>query len=214
MQATRSARATPTGSSSMLWRGALALGLTLLIAACGGGSDTVAPVVPAPPPAAGSVSGTVVVASNGAALAGVSVTAAGRSASTAADGSYTLTGVPPSDGVVISFALAGHAKSVLTLPVIADATARANARLTPVGATQSFDAAMAATIAVAGITSRRSSVSWASPSFGSPNTSNGQDQTPRAPTRRFRGLGAPAEFRCARIRRRAGNGRRVRGRGR
>ena len=148
MQATRSGSATPAPSSSAGWYGPLALALLLLMAACGGGSDPVVPVVPVA--TTGSISGTVVVSSTGAALAGVAVTAAGRTASTAADGSYTLTDVPPSDGAVIAFALAGHARSVLTVPVASAATARANARLTPVGATQSFAAATAATITVAG----------------------------------------------------------------
>ena len=125
--------------------GLLVIALTL--GACGGGEDG----TPVPPPATtGTVSGTVVASSNGASLAGVAVTAAGRSASTAADGTYTLTEVPAGDGTVISFELAGHVKGVLTVSVAAGATARAIARLTPVGATQSFDAATAATVMVAG----------------------------------------------------------------
>lgn len=119
------------------------MALMLVIAACGSGSES-------PMPATGTVSGTVVVSSTGAALAGVAVTSAGRSASTAADGSYTLTEVPPGDGKVVAFELAGHAKGMLIVSVAAGATARANARLTPVGATQSFDAATAATVTVAG----------------------------------------------------------------
>ena len=145
MQATRSGRATPTSSFFSVWRRALACALTLGIAACSGDDG-------APPPAAatGAISGTVVASNTGAALDGVVVTSAGRSASTAADGSYTLTEVPAGDGQVVAFVRAGHAKTVLVVPVAAGATAAANARLTPVGATQSFDAAAATTISVPG----------------------------------------------------------------
>ncbi len=128
-------------------RAVLCASLLGLLTACGGGDDS----APTPPAAVtGTVSGTVVVSSSGAALAGVAVTTAGRSASTAADGSYTLTEVPTGDGQVVSFVLAGHAKGMLTVSVAAGAPTRANARLTPVGATQSFDTATATTISVAG----------------------------------------------------------------
>ena len=148
MQATRSGGATVTDSLRSPWRWSLVVASMLVVAACGGGSDS---TMPAPPVAAtGSVSGTVVVSNSGAALAGVAVTSAGRSASTAADGTYTLTGVPTGDGEVITFELAGHAKGVLAVSVAASATTRANARLTPVGATQSFDAATATTVGVVG----------------------------------------------------------------
>jgi hypothetical protein len=148
MQATRSGGATPTGSLVSPWRWPLVVVLMLVVGACGGGSDSPVPV----PPAAttGSVSGTVVASRTGAALSGVAVTSAGRSASTAADGTYTLTEVPTGDGKVIAFELAGHAKGVLAVSVATGSTTRANARLTPVGATQSFDAATPATITVAG----------------------------------------------------------------
>jgi|GEM_PF-1984839 len=148
MQATRSGDATPTDSSPSRGRWPFVAALMLVVAGCGGGGSYSTP--PPPVTATGSVSGTVVVSSTGAALTGVAVTSAGRSASTAADGSYTLTEVPTGDGKVIAFELAGHAKGVLAVSVAAGATTRANARLTPVGATQSFDAATATTVAVTG----------------------------------------------------------------
>jgi hypothetical protein len=98
----------------------------------------------------GSVSGTVVASRTGAALTGVAVTTAGHSVSTAADGTYTLTDVPTGDAKLVTFELAGHARGVLAVSVAANATARADARLTPVGATQTFDAATATTVVVAG----------------------------------------------------------------
>ncbi len=122
--------------------------MALVVGACGGGSDS--PKQGPTVGTTGSISGTVVASRTGVALSGVTVASAGHSASTAADGSYTLTDVPTGDGKVITFELAGHARGVLAVSVAASAVARANARLTPVGATQSFDAAMATTVAVAG----------------------------------------------------------------
>ena len=148
MQATGSTRSTSNTSSSPLWRWPLAAALTLVIAACGGGSDSPDPAAPATP--TGTVSGKVAASSNGAALAGVAVTSAGRSTSTAPDGAFTLTEVPTGDDKVIAFELAGHAKGMLTVSVAAGATTSANARLTPIGATQAFDAAAAVTVTVAG----------------------------------------------------------------
>ena len=145
MQATRPTGATPTNPSSSPWRWPLAMALMLVLAGCGGDDDGAAT-----PAATGTVSGTVVASGNGAALASVTVTSAARSTSTAADGSYTLTDVPAGDGKVVAFELAGHAKGVRTVSVAEGATARANVRLTPVGATQSFDATTAVTITVPG----------------------------------------------------------------
>ena len=162
MQATRSGGAKQVEESPSLWfrlqhrlrhgPGALTLALVLAISGCGGDSDAPAPVVP--PAATGSVSGTVVASRSGAALAGVAVTSDGRSTSTAADGSYTLTEVPAGDAKLLAFERSGHAKSVLVVAVSPGATARANARLTPIGAAQIFDAAIGATVTVAGSTAQ------------------------------------------------------------
>ena len=123
----------------------------LAIGGCGGDSDAPAAAPPVVPPAAtGSVSGTVVASGTGLALAGVAVTADSRSTSSTADGSYTLTDVPAGAAKVLAFERAGHAKSLLVVAVSAGATARANARLTPIVVAQSFDVAAGATVAVAG----------------------------------------------------------------
>lgn len=128
---------------------ATVVGLMLVLAGCDGNDGN--PAAPPPPVApTGSVSGTVVASGTGAVLAGVAVSSAGRSTSTAGDGSFTLTEVPVASGAVVAFELAGHSKTVVVVPVVEGATARANARLTPVGATQTVDAANAATITVAG----------------------------------------------------------------
>ena len=160
MQATRSGGAKQVEESPSLWfrlqhrlrHGPIALALVLAISGCGGDSD--APVPAVPPAATGSVSGTVVASRSGAALAGVAVTSDGRSTSTAADGSYTLTEVPAGDAKLLAFERSGHAKSVLVVAVSPGATARANARLTPIGTAQTFDAAIGATVTVAGSTAQ------------------------------------------------------------
>jgi len=148
MQAARAGASAPTDSSHSSWRSLFVAALVLLVGACGGGSDAVPSLSNAEQ--TGTISGMVVLSSTGAALGGVAVTASGRSASTAADGSYTLTDVPAGDGKVIAFELAGHAKGVLAVSVATGATTRADTRLTPVGATQSFDAGTATTVVVPG----------------------------------------------------------------
>ena len=121
--------------------------LAFVLVGCDGSDDSGS----TPPAAAtGTVSGRVVVSSTGAPLVGVAVSSTGRSARTAADGSYTLTEVPAGDGNVVAFDLADYARGVVTVSVAATAATRADARLTPVGAKQSVDAATATTVAVAG----------------------------------------------------------------
>ena len=122
----------------------------IAVTACGGGSHSDPTPPPPPPVTTGTVSGTVLDAITGAALAGVAVVSSGRSSSTAADGTYSLTEVPAGDAQIVAFELAGHTKGVRTTAVAVGATSHANARLTPVAATQTFDAANAATITVAG----------------------------------------------------------------
>ena len=109
--------------SLQIWRvlSATVLGLVLVLAGCDDSGDGGS----APPPVAtGTVSGMVVVSSTGASLAGVTVSSAGRSTRTAADGSYTLTDVPSGGGQVITFDLPGHARIVRTEPVATGATKR------------------------------------------------------------------------------------------
>ncbi len=145
---THSIKARPM-NSIFLRRGVCAsvFGLVLMLSGCVFDDDDGTQPAAA---ATGTVSGTVVASGTGAGLAGVAVSSAGRSGSTAADGSYTLTDVPAGDGTVVAFELAGHAKGARIVAVATGATARADARLTPVGATQSFDAATAATLTVPG----------------------------------------------------------------
>ena len=112
-----------------------------VVAGCGGGSS-------APPVATGGVSGLVQSAATGAGLAGVTVTAGGQTATTSGTGSYSLSGVTAGSAVAVKFELAGYASSFRRVAVVADKTATAGARLTPVAATQTVTAADGGTVTV------------------------------------------------------------------
>lgn len=138
-----------TSWASRFWVWCLAA--LLVLSGCGGdggGSDAVATTPGAVSLA--TVSGIVVSSTTGLPLAGVSVTTGSRVATTASDGRYTLTDVPMSDATVIGYELAGHAKGLTKPDFGVPTAATADVRLVPVGATQRFDAATAATVAIAG----------------------------------------------------------------
>jgi hypothetical protein len=123
------------------------LAMGLLVTGCGGGggsSDT--PVDPLTP--TGTLSGTVVSAATGETLPNVQISAGARSATSDAAGHYTLTEVPAADPVVVSFALANHATTFASVPLSAQTSATANARLVPVSTTGSVDAAAGGTVTV------------------------------------------------------------------
>lgn len=128
------------------WVRALVASLAVAsLVACGSSSDE-APVDPAN---TGRVSGLVVSAATGAPLAGATVASGGVSTRSGADGRYTLVGVTPG-AAVLSFSAAGHARNFANATVVVGATAGANARLTPVGATQTVPSATGGTVALAG----------------------------------------------------------------
>ena len=129
----------------------LALGLV----ACGsdgGSSDT--PNPPPPTQAVGTVSGRVLSSATGAGVAGVKVSAGTRSTTSGADGSYSLAQVPAGDPTPLSYELAGYAPAFASVVLADGGTATANPRLLVVGATQTFAAATAATVTVAGSPAR------------------------------------------------------------
>lgn len=124
--------------------------LAAVLVACGGGGDGV-PNTPEPPPPAstGTVSGLAVSAVTGAPMAGVTVQAGTRTATTGADGRYTLASVPPG-AVVLAFTAADHTRAFANATVVVGQTSQAQARLSPVGTRQTYSAAAGATIALAG----------------------------------------------------------------
>ena len=135
--------------------GLIGIGLALTLGACSSGEDP-ACCAPPPPPASavGTVSGTVLSSATGAALPGVKVTAGSRTTTTAADGKYSLGDVPVGDPAPVHFELAGYAPGHASVTLVAQGSANANPRLVPVGATQSFSAAAATTLSIAGSTVR------------------------------------------------------------
>jgi hypothetical protein len=135
--------------SARLAAGLASLALVVL-AACGGGGGGDAPPPTTPPPAAtGSVAGVVLSAATGAPLAGATVRVASASTTSGADGRYTLAGVAPG-AVLVEFSAANHARSFANAAVTANGTARANARLTPVGTRATLAAASGGSVSVPG----------------------------------------------------------------
>src|SRR5262245_53814953 len=73
----------------------------------------------------GNLSGRVTDASTGSGVAGVTVTARGQIATTAADGSYTLNAVPVASSVMITFARTGYVPQSRTTESLASENAQA-----------------------------------------------------------------------------------------
>ncbi|MBX3607032.1 MAG: immunoglobulin domain-containing protein [Piscinibacter sp.] len=118
--------------------------LCLGVAACGGGDD--AP----PPPALGSVSGTVVASSDASPVAGAQVSAGAQSATTDADGRFTLTDVAAGSRVLLKIQAADFLDGLVALPVVANQTAVASARLVRAGTDTVIDPAQASVAGAAG----------------------------------------------------------------
>lgn len=134
-----------SGAWRWLRQGLGALCISIL-AACSSGSGGEDPV---PPPPSGSVSGLVVSSATGLPLAGVAVTSGTASATTGADGRYTLNAVTP-DAAVLAFSVTNHARGFANATVVVGETAAAGVRLTPIAARETYTASAGATIAVPG----------------------------------------------------------------
>lgn len=130
-------------SNSLL---AVALVLTtLLLTACGGGDDSTTP--PPPAPQTGTVTGTVISAMTGTAIAGATVRSGATTVISAADGSYTLTaGV--SERAIISITAAGFAETFQVARLATGRIASLEVQLLPVGVTQSVTIAAGGTVTV------------------------------------------------------------------
>lgn len=129
----------------------VALLSVLLLVGCfdggSGGNDT-PPVNSGPPLISGSLKGFVISAA-GLPLPGAQVTVGGVTATTAADGSYTLADVPASDRVSVQVTLAGYANAFRVAQVLAGETQAVNvARLLSVGVTVDVDPAAGGTVSV------------------------------------------------------------------
>ncbi len=132
---------------------ALGLGLVaaLCMVACGG--DDGAATVEAPPSNT-AMAGTVVDDSTGVGVAGVTVRVGTRSTTTAADGSYRLSGIAAGERVTVVFTSSTYAEGARTALVVAEATTDVPARLVKVGSSSTVDVATGGTVTVAGSTAQ------------------------------------------------------------
>ena len=129
---------------------ALTLMLAATLVACGsGGSDEAVPPPPPPPPVTGTVSGLVVSAATGQPLVGATAMVGALSATTGADGRFTLALVPPG-AVVVAVSAADHTRNFANASVVVGQTASISTRLSRLGVRQTYSAAAGVTVAVAG----------------------------------------------------------------
>jgi hypothetical protein len=98
----------------------------------------------------GAVAGTVIASDTGLALAGAAVSIGSLTATSDAAGQFSMAAVPVGSRLVVTFKHAGYSVSQSIVTVTADAGVATSARLTPVGGTQTFDAAAGATVTVSG----------------------------------------------------------------
>lgn len=119
----------------------------VMAAGCGGGSDGTT----APPPSGtrASVEGTVMNAATGAGIAGATVRSGTATATTGADGRYTLQ-VEPGERVVINAQAPGFAEGTSNTAVVENTTATAVTKLLPVASTATIFDAAGGTVTVPG----------------------------------------------------------------
>lgn len=145
----------------------LSLVCSAVLAACGGGSDTTTtgtppaasnPVVPVVPVvvAADPVTGRVTNAQTGVGLAGITVSVGSVTATTGADGAYSLAGLALGSPVVLSFTGTGFSAQSRSLNALTAETAAqvVNVPLLPVAFTETFDPTVARTSIVPGSTAQ------------------------------------------------------------
>jgi len=121
----------------------------VVLSACGGGGSNSSDTAPASvPPASslplagtpsGAIAGVVVASDTGLPLAGVQVQVAGSTGSTAADGSFSQSGLGSTERQVVRFVRDGYADTFATTAVTSDATASVTGRMVPIAARTTFD---------------------------------------------------------------------------
>jgi uncharacterized protein YfaP (DUF2135 family) len=132
--------------------------VSLCLAACGGGDDDPAtsppePTNPGEPSNPGqptgptaTIAGKAVDGTTGLPLAGVTVRVGTASATTAADGSFTLAGLAPAPRAPVVFAATGYAENGRIADLVGDATTDVQARLLPVATTGTVAVATGGTV--------------------------------------------------------------------
>jgi hypothetical protein len=121
----------------------------VVLSACGGGSSNPSDAASASAPPAsslplagapsGAIAGVVVASDTGLPLAGVQVQVAGSTGSTAADGSFSQSGLGSTDRQVVRFVRDGYADTFATTAVTSGATASVTGRMVPIAARTTFD---------------------------------------------------------------------------
>ncbi|MEY4562931.1 MAG: hypothetical protein RLZZ618_2208 [Pseudomonadota bacterium] len=133
-------------SKSRAWAAAPALAVSLLLGACGGGGDS------APAPAT-AVEGTVLDASTGTPVANASVQSGAASATTGADGKFTLS-IAANARAVLRISKTAYAENVVVTPVADAQTTTVLAQLLPVAATTAISTTGGGTATVPNSTAR------------------------------------------------------------
>lgn len=132
----------------------VALAFAAVLAACGGGGDSGGGAAYIPPVAApqvpGSVTGQVQSASDGQAIAGATVTVAGTTVTTGADGLLSFPDLTQADRLPVTISAPGYVDTVRFTAVSNNAATRVPMQLAPVAATVSVDAAAGGTVPVPG----------------------------------------------------------------
>jgi len=120
----------------------------ILLTACGGGSSSSSGTTPTPPPPqTGTVSGTVISATTGAAISGATLRAGTTTVTSAADGSYTLP-ADVSERAIISISATGFAETYKIARLTTGPTLALEVQLVPTGVTQSVTVAAGGTVTV------------------------------------------------------------------
>ena len=120
------------------WWGAAGMAV-LMLAGCGGGAggDT---------PATGAIAGQVLTSAQGEPVAGATVRQGTLTATTSADGRFSLAGVPVGARVVVRVQASGYIDALVNTAVNAGQTARLSARLVRASAPTLVDASQAAVV--------------------------------------------------------------------
>lgn len=122
-----------------------ALCAAFALQACSSGDgDGASP--PPPPPATATLQGRVSAAADGTPVAGATVSAGGATATTAADGSWSLAGLNPAERVLLRVSAAGFMDGLRALPATAGATTRDELPLLAAGAATSVDPTQAVSV--------------------------------------------------------------------
>jgi hypothetical protein len=123
--------------------------VSLALVSCGGGGDANAPTTPTTPTRPSTLSGKVQT-SDGAGLAGASVSAAGQTTVTGSDGSYQFEAPATSETAVILVKKTGFTTTAKEVPLKAGTTTQLDIKLFADQVTTSFSASTSADITVSG----------------------------------------------------------------